>query len=59
MWWHPWGDSHCARATTDRNSARGGSQMGGRSGGMNDAPLTNKVGLHFSSLLLEEAETEF
>lgn len=32
-----------ARATTDRNSARGGSQVGGRHGGMNDAPLTNKV----------------
>ena len=34
------------RATTDRHggsNARGGSQVGGRQGGMNDAPLTNKV----------------
>lgn len=33
------------RATTDRggSNARGGSQVGGRQGGMNDAPLTNKV----------------
>lgn len=40
-WWVP----SFARATTDRNSAnaRGGSQVGGRHGGMNDAPLTNKV----------------
>ncbi|CAN0221748.1 unnamed protein product, partial [Laminaria digitata] len=33
------------RATTDRHgsNARGGSQVGGRQGGMNDAPLTNKI----------------
>ncbi|CAN0534095.1 unnamed protein product, partial [Ectocarpus sp. 8 AP-2014] len=33
------------RAAADRNSAnaRGGSQVGGRHGGMNDAPLTNKI----------------
>ncbi|CAM9549776.1 unnamed protein product, partial [Hapterophycus canaliculatus] len=33
------------RAATDRNntSSRGGSQVGGRHGGMNDAPLTNKI----------------
>lgn len=35
------------RATSDRqfNSRGGGSQGGGRHGGMNDAPLTNKVGV--------------
>lgn len=35
-----------SRATTDRQSnynGSGRSQVGGRNGGMNDAPLTNKV----------------